>query len=343
MVPRATARRAFALFASLATVGASPGPQTASSPPPAPSSASPSAAGSPAPSPSPSFASVAALFAGSWRCDGYASQDSGTITAAAQPDSSLVLSEALDSGKTETDVLTYDRRGAFWQLTTRPGVAPLAATQTQDAAWIFSGTEGGLKHGRAVRIVLTPLGSVAFRKEHQALVREAWIDDAEAVCKRISAPSPDPSASRLPAPSGARGELARNNDRAYRLPGGTWACETIEGNSAPHTYRLARDGSILLHTALVFGARTFAIDERYRFDRKRNEWIATTYGESYVSTAPPWLGDKWTFDGVAEIGGRRVRTRMIYTDLEERAFRRDFRQLRRGAWATIASETCKRD
>lgn len=126
------------------------------------------------------------------------------------------------------------------------------------------------------------------------------------------------------------------------MTGGTWDCETIEGNSAPHTYVVERDGSLFLHTTLLIGAKAFTIDERYRYDRALGKWIATTVGNPYASTASPWLGEKWIFDGHASIDGKRTPVRMIYTDLDERAFRRDFRQFRNEAWVTVASETCKR-
>ena len=269
----------------------------------------------------------------------------------------IALIGVFDSGRLEADRFSYDATHAVWQLSTVASLTPLVAAPATGDRWIFSGTEGDRRAPRPVRIVYTALGPAAFRREHQTPIRDGWIDDGEAVCRRTSAtvavtpspaptrrpivvaraarPSPSPSPTPTPSPAPPR-------DRAYRLLGATWDCETIEGNSAPHSYRLSADGSILLHTQLSVGTKSFPIDERYRFDRSQNLWTATTLGTTYASTAPPWLDDKWVFNGVELLGGLRVPVRMIYTDLDEHAFRRDFRQLRSGAWQTIASETCSR-
>ena len=274
----------------------------------------------------------------------------------------IALIGVYDSGKLDADRFSYDAEHAVWQLSTVASVAPLVAAPVTGDRWIFSGSEGDRRQPHPVRIVYTALGPTAFRREHQTPVRDGWVDDAETVCRRTSviavqtaspvptrrpapvaiarvprrtpAPAPTPSPTPTPAPT--------PRDRAYRLVGGTWECETIEGNSAPHTYRVAADGSLLLHTTLSVGTKSYPIDERYRFSRSQNQWTATTLGSTYVSTAPPWLDDKWIFDGTELLNGARVPVRMIYTELDDHAFRRDFRQLRGTAWETIASETCSR-
>ncbi len=290
----------------------------------------------------------------------------------------ITLILTLDSGKIISERFTYDATQNVWHLTTSAAATPLVALPQSSDTWVFTGNEGA---GRPVRILYTTLGPLAFRREHQVSAQNGWVDDAETVCKRTSAtvataasPSPTPAAYRrtappmptrrpvltqamfvaptpppvktrapaTPAPSRAPASPPPGRDRASHLVGGTWDCETIEGNSAPHTYTRARDGSIDLHTALAIGNKTFAIDERYQFDGGRNTWTTTTLGGAYSATAAPWLGDKWVFDGFAQVDGRRVPERMIYTDLDGRAFRRDFRQLRGTGWETVASETCKR-
>jgi hypothetical protein len=271
----------------------------------------------------------------------------------------IALVGAFDSGKLDADRFSYDGAHAVWRLTTVSSQTPFVATALVGDRWVFSGTEGDGRDAHPVRVVYTAIGPTAFRREHQIALRDGWTDDGEAVCVRTSvfqAPSPSPSPTRRPSivarvarpsPSPAPSPQPSPSpsparDRAYRLIGGTWDCETIEGNSAPHTYRLAADGSILLHTLLSEGTKTFPIDERYRFDRSQNQWTASTFGGSYSSTAPPWFDDKWTFNGVAILNGLRVPVRMIYTDLDEHAFRRDFRQQRAQTWETVASETCTR-
>ncbi len=265
----------------------------------------------------------------------------------------IALVGVYDSGKLEADRFSYDVMHAVWQLSTTASLTPLVAVSATGDRWVFAGSEGDRRQPHPVRIVYTALGPAAFRREHQTPLRDGWIDDGEAVCRRTSVsptPTPSPSPSRRPSPI-ARVVRAFPSpsptpspvrDRAYRLLGGTWDCETIEGNSAPHEYRLAADGSILLHTLLSVGTKSYPIDERYRFDRSRNVWTATTLGTSYATTAPPWFDDKWVFDGSELVNGRRAPVRMIYTGLDEHAFRRDFRQLRGEAWQTIASETCTR-
>lgn len=271
----------------------------------------------------------------------------------------IALIGALDSGKPEADRFSYDASRAVWQLSTVASSSPLVAAPATGDRWIFSGSEGDRQKPHPVRIVYTTLGPAAFRREHQTPVRDGFVDDGEVVCRRTSlGPTPTPTPTPTPSPTPARrpsvvARVARPSpspsptpapprDRAYRLLGGTWDCETIEGNRAPHSYRLAADGSLLLHTLLSVGTKSYPIDERYRFDRSRNTWTATTLGTSYASTAPPWFDDKWVFNGVEVTNGLRVSVRMIYTDLDEHAFRRDFRELRAGAWQTIASETCTR-
>ena len=308
--------------------------------------------------PSPSVASVASRFSGVWRCDGYAAEDSGTQSFMREASDTIALVGAYDSGKLEADRFSYDAARAVWQLSTVASLTPLLATSMLGDRWVFSGSEGDRRQPHAVRVVFTALGPAAFRREHQIPVRDGWVDDGEAVCRRTSespTPSPSPAPSRRPtvvaravarvvrpSPSPTPSPAPSPRDRAYRLLGRTWDCETIEGNSAPHDYRLAADGSLLLHTQLSEGRKSYPIDERYRFDRARNVWTATTIGTSYASTAPPWFDDKWVFNGVESVNGVRVPVRMIYTDLDEHAFRRDFRQLRGDTWQTIASETCTR-
>lgn len=133
------------------------------------------------------------------------------------------------------------------------------------------------------------------------------------------------------------------HDRASNLVGGVWQCETIAGSLGTHTYSLNDgDGSIDLQTELREGHRTFKIAENYHFDAERNRWYARTEGDAYDGNAAPWTGYKWIFDGTGPVQGRRIAIRMVYFDLANSAFRRDFQSKQDGAWRTYSAETCKR-
>jgi hypothetical protein len=131
-------------------------------------------------------------------------------------------------------------------------------------------------------------------------------------------------------------------DRAANLVGGVWQCETISGSSGTKTYTEAQDGSIDLQIELHTGPRTFHISEAYHFDGARKLWHLDTQGGLYAGSAGPWTGYKWIFDGTANDGGERRPVRVIYFDLADQAFRRDFQDKRYGMWQTYSAETCRR-
>jgi hypothetical protein len=150
----------------------------------------------------------------------------------------------------------------------------------------------------------------------------------------VSSPAPSPQpAGPLPTP----------RDRAANLLGGVWQCETIAGSTGTHTYTENEDdGSIELQTELHTGFRTFRITEIYRFDDSRNSWTVETQGGAYSGSAPAWNGGKWIFDGFERLRGNRRPVRMVYFDLGDRAFRRDFQARQEGVWQTYSAETCLR-
>ena len=340
----------FRTFALLGAIGLlATGPRTSRAAP-LPSPAPDGATVSPSPSALPpmvatAVATVAGRFAGVWRCDGYASEDSSNETYMREAPDVVSLVGTLDSGAPTTERFAFDAVRNLWQLTTSGNATTYAGSLDASSRLVFVATPGPRRPGRATRIVYTQLGPAAFRREHQVARNDGWADDAESVCRRtaiMSASTQPPPLHRTVMAASPTAAPVSGRDRAYHLLGGTWACETIEGNPAPHTYTRASDGSIALHTQLTIGGKSFTIDERYAFDPAPNAWTETTLGNTYRAVAPPWIGDKWTFAGDALVNGRHVPERMIYTDLDGRAFRRDFRQQRGSTWETIASETCKR-
>jgi hypothetical protein len=157
-----------------------------------------------------------------------------------------------------------------------------------------------------------------------------------------SASSPSPAPLPIAAPSQDPSPPPTPRDRVANLVGGVWQCDTIGGSTATHTYSENDDGSIELQTELHAGFRTFRIMETYRFDDTRNTWTVNAGGGAYTGTASTWSGYKWVFDGVERLRGQSHPVRMVYYDLADQAFRRDFQALQDGVWRTYSAETCKR-
>jgi hypothetical protein len=151
------------------------------------------------------------------------------------------------------------------------------------------------------------------------------------------APLSKPAASPQPsAPPGLP------HDRAVNLVGGVWQCETVAGNTGTHTYTENDDGSIELATELRAGFRTFHIHESYTYEDARKLWTVRAAGNAYTGTAGPWTGYKWIFEGSEQGHGTRRALRMVYFDLADQAFRRDFQAKQDGLWRTYSAETCRR-
>ena len=135
-------------------------------------------------------------------------------------------------------------------------------------------------------------------------------------------------------------EAPRRNDHAYALVGGPWSCESVNGEPSIQRYVLGADGSITLHDDVRVAKRSYDIVETYRFDPARGLWDTTVRGGGYAGAAMPWSGEKWVFNGIETERGRRSKVRMVYTQLGDQAYRRDFQLSISGE--TFVSETCKR-
>ena len=149
----------------------------------------------------------------------------------------------------------------------------------------------------------------------------------------------------MPAPASAGPDQSvapLPGDRVANLIGGIWQCETVSGSYGTQTYSQDQDGSIELQIELHTGPRTFHTTESYRFDGARKVWRVEAQGGAYTGSAMPWSGYKWIFDGTASELGERSSVRMIYYDLADQAFRRDFQERQNGVWQTYSAETCRR-
>jgi hypothetical protein len=150
---------------------------------------------------------------------------------------------------------------------------------------------------------------------------------------------------------------APTTDRAFHLIG-RWSCEDINHTTSAFTYTRNHDGSI----AMVNAFRTIAgapgqFTEIYRLGAKTEQWIwrsSNGHGFAEHGVARPWDSRTWMFEGTADTMGRtkaqpalhrvHLGVRMIYTDLGDNAFQREFQSMqgRSHAWTSYSIGTCKR-
>ena len=157
----------------------------------------------------------------------------------------------------------------------------------------------------------------------------------------IATHAPSRIAARLPSHA-ASSNTYQPTDRAFKLVGSAWSCESVGGEPSTHRYSRSGDDAITLHDDVRVAQHTYAIVETYRFDAARRLWTTAVQGGGYTGTAAPWLHNKWIFDGIETERGRRSPVRMIYTTLGDQAFRRDFQLSGAGQDQTFVSETCTR-
>lgn len=91
---------------------------------------------------------------------------------------------------------------------------------------------------------------------------------------------------------------------------------------------------------------TGEFDETYAFDPASKVWTWSTIdsltGSKETGTAGPWTGSKWTFDGSRLMrSGSRQKVQMIYTRMNDREFRREFKIAQRDALITTSSSLCR--
>ena len=132
----------------------------------------------------------------------------------------------------------------------------------------------------------------------------------------------------------------RRRDHAYALVGDPWSCESVNGEPSTQRYISDAEGSITLHDDVRVAKHSYDIVETYRFDPVRGLWNTEVRGGGYAGTAAPWAHEKWIFNGIETERGRHSEVRMVYTQLGEQAYRRDFQLSSNGQ--TFVSETCKR-
>jgi hypothetical protein len=131
---------------------------------------------------------------------------------------------------------------------------------------------------------------------------------------------------------------------------GTWACTTVRGSSATHTFTKNADGSLsMVNTFSTPAGDTEAIDETYRYVPATSTWTVTTsetplFGP-YEGSAKPWTERRWVIDGHEPLLGsdgtkKDTPVRMQYTDLFPAGFRREFQTQVDGVWRDYSEEVC---
>ena len=88
--------------------------------------------------------------------------------------------------------------------------------------------------------------------------------------------------------------------------------------------------------------KVLTIHERLRYDPAKKQWSAHVQNGAFIGVATSWTKHKWIFAGTSSAHGRTVPTRMVYTNLGDLAFRRDFQAIVQRHWRSVGGETCKR-
>ena len=97
--------------------------------------------------------------------------------------------------------------------------------------------------------------------------------------------SPAPGASAAPA-----------EDNVFALAG-TWSCRSADGALARSTG--VRDGdTVKVHDVVDQDGKRTSFDDRYTFDPVKRSWHVVSGLGSFRADAAPWLGDRWTVEGV---------------------------------------------
>jgi hypothetical protein len=154
-------------------------------------------------------------------------------------------------------------------------------------------------------------------------------------------------------------QTTADGDRAYRLVG-TWSCETAQHSISTTTYTRNDDGSVSMKNLFTTdNGLSGEFNETYRYDTRSNRWTwnsvqARVPNFKERGTAGPWTAEKWTFGGeidqmepipTGSILPPRMITvplRMVYTDLTDSTFRRDFETVLNDRWTPFSESTCKR-
>ncbi len=100
-----------------------------------------------------------------------------------------------------------------------------------------------------------------------------------------AAPSPAPDVAGSP-----------TSDRVYALAG-TWSCRSAEGAVIRSTG--VREGdTVKVHDVVDQDGKQSPFDDRYTFDPAKQRWHVVSGLVGFKADASPWVGDRWTVEGV---------------------------------------------
>ncbi|HEY1976872.1 MAG TPA: hypothetical protein VGG89_10020 [Candidatus Baltobacteraceae bacterium] len=141
--------------------------------------------------------------------------------------------------------------------------------------------------------------------------------------------------------------VSRNTGEGAALIG-TWSCSSVSHTVSTMRFSRASDGSIsMANRYTTEGGDAGEFDETYSYDPKGKIWTWSTTdsitGSREEGTAGPWTGRTWTFDGTRYMrSGSKQKMQMVYTRLNDNAFRREFMISRRETPIMTSSSLCKR-
>lgn len=99
------------------------------------------------------------------------------------------------------------------------------------------------------------------------------------------------------APSPAPGLAASpGGDRVYALAG-TWSCRSAEGALVRSTGTREGD-TVKVHDVVDQDGKQSSFDDRYTFDPAKQSWHVVSGLVGFKADASPWVGDRWTVEGV---------------------------------------------
>lgn len=136
--------------------------------------------------------------------------------------------------------------------------------------------------------------------------------------------------------------VAAGADRAYWLTDAAWSCETWKNNGILTKFTAAKNRFTGVDLLLPAASGSPQVTESFAFDPRAHRWRAVVAGGVFSGVAGEWLGAGWTFEGSTVIKSTRSPGRMIFTYLDDNAFRRDFEVETDRRWRIYSVETCSR-
>jgi len=116
----------------------------------------------------------------------------------------------------------------------------------------------------------------------------------------------------------------------------------MTGRSLTHVFAIRGADAIVMQSLALSKSGKEQVDETYWFDRAHELWSVAIGKDIYAGLARPWAGQKWIFDSPTAAKTRGKVSRLVYEDLGDDAFRRDFQVPDAGTWHTVLAETCSR-